>query len=200
MILRYFTCILFVLFGVFFGFSQEPEANDSIAVKADTVKIAAVKPAQNPLAPSKAAFYSAVLPGLGQIYNKSYWKLPILYGGMATTIYFYADNNNEYNRYRDAYKRRIAGYTDDEFSDENGNPIVSLDGLQNAQDTFRRNRDLSALLTVGIYVLNIIDANVDAHLKQYNIDEDLSFKIKPYINSDPLNNQVNYGLSLNLGF
>ncbi len=199
---------LFIVFVVFFtavtGFSQEETSaetsRDSIKVKADTLVVKGEKKVQNPLAPSKAAFYSAVLPGLGQIYNKRYWKLPIVYGAMATTIYFYIDNNNELDRYRDAYKRRVAGFTDDEFSNPDGTPFVTTERLQDAQDTFRRNRDLSALLTLGIYVLNIVDANVDAHLKQYNIDNDLSFKVKPYLNNDPFNNQVHYGLSLNLDF
>ena len=65
--------------------------------------------------PSKATFYSAVLPGLGQAYNKKYWKIPIVYGALATGIYFYNQNDKNYNRYRNAYKRRLAGFTDDEF-------------------------------------------------------------------------------------
>ena len=69
----------------------------------------------NPLAPAKAAFYSAVLPGLGQVYNKKYWKVPIVLGAIGTGVYFYTTNNKEYNRYRDAYKSRLAGYKNDEF-------------------------------------------------------------------------------------
>ena len=68
------------------------------------------------LRPSKATFYSAVLPGLGQAYNKKYWKIPIVYGALATGIYFYNQNDKDYNRYRNAYKRRLAGFTDDELA------------------------------------------------------------------------------------
>ena len=123
---------------------------------------------QDPLRPAKAAFYSAILPGLGQFYNKSYWKIPVVYAALGTTLYFYIDNTNQYNRYRDALKQRFAG-KEDEFQG-----LISTEGLINAQDQFRRNRDLSLLSVIGAYVLNIVEANVDAHLKQFNINKDLS--------------------------
>ena len=146
--------------------------------------------------PSKATFYSAVLPGLGQAYNKKYWKIPIVYGGLATSIYFYQKNNNEYHRYRDAYKRRLAGFSDDEFFGNNPNPLISNDGLIRAQNTYKRNKELSILITIGIYILNIIDANVDAHLKQYNLNENLS--IKPIIEFDEIRSNSSFSLSLNI--
>ena len=90
--------------------------------------------------PSKATFYSAVLPGLGQIYNKRYWKVPIVYLGIGTSIYFYKLNNDDYNRFRDAYKRRLAGYTDDEFWGNGTNPIVSSDRLEDAQKSAKRKK------------------------------------------------------------
>lgn len=158
----------------------------------------------DPLAPAKAAFYSAILPGLGQIYNKSYWKVPLVYGAIGTGAYFYIENTNNYNRYRDAYKRRLAGFQDDEFYDINGdgiapgNPDVSDDALRDAQEFYQQNRDLSLLITIGLYVLNIVDANVDAHLKQFNVNENLS--LKPYIEQNQLNYNPNYGLSLTLDF
>lgn len=158
----------------------------------------------NPLAPAKAAFYSAILPGLGQIYNRSYWKVPLVYGAIGTGMYFYINNTNEYNRYRDAYKSRLAGFQNDEFYDINnsgiipGSPDVSDEALRNAQEFYQRNRDLSLLITVGLYALNIIDANVEAHLKQYNVNEDLSFK--PYIEQDQTTFNTNFGLTLNFTF
>jgi hypothetical protein len=158
----------------------------------------------DPLSPAKAAFYSAILPGLGQIYNKSYWKLPFVYGAIGTGAYFYIENTNNYNRYRDAYKRRLAGFYDDEFYDINGDgispgsPDVSDDALRDAQEFYQRNRDLSLLITIGLYVLNIVDANVDAHLKQFNVNENIS--LKPYIEQNQLNYNPNYGLSLSLDF
>lgn len=162
-----------------------------------------VKDPINPLAPAKAAFYSAVLPGLGQAYNKKYWKIPLVYIGLGTGIYFYKNNNNEYNRYRDAYKSRLAGFTNDEFYfDSQGNqlssPRVTTDGLQRAQKFYRRNKELSLLVIAGIYALNIIDANVDAHLMQYNVDKNLS--LTPHFELNEIDRTSNLGLTLNFNF
>jgi len=145
----------------------------------------------DPLRPAKAAFYSAVLPGLGQAYNKKYWKIPIVYAALGTGVYFYIDNNKQYNRVRDAYKRRLAGFDDDEFKERFTN-----DGLIEAQKTFRRNKELSLLVTLGLYALNIIDANVDGHLLQYNVDDNLSFK--PHYKIDELDNKGRVGLTMHL--
>ena len=145
----------------------------------------------DPLRPSKAAFYSAVLPGLGQAYNKKYWKIPIVYLALGTGVYFYVDNNKQYNRVRDAYKRRLAGFQDDEFQDR-----LTDDGLREAQKSFRRNKELSLLVTVGLYALNIIDANVDAHLLQYNVDDNLSFK--PHYKINEYDKKGTLGLTMSL--
>lgn len=157
----------------------------------------------NPLAPSKAAFYSAIVPGLGQIYNKRYWKVPLVWGAIGTGIYVYSFNNTEYNRARDAFKRRRAGFTDDEFWDINGDgsgPDIDLESLQNAQERSQRDRDLALLLTIAAYALNIIDANVDAHLKQYNVDDNLAIDFNPYLDLNPLTNRPNYGMALVVKF
>lgn len=147
----------------------------------------------NPLSPAKAAFYSAVLPGLGQAYNKKYWKIPIVYAALGTGVYFYVSNNKEYNRYRDAYKRRLAGFEDDEFFNK-----VNLDGLQRAQKYYRKNKEISLLVTVGLYALNIIDANVDAHLLQYNVNDNLT--LVPHFKVNELDAKSDVGLTLNFKF
>ncbi len=146
----------------------------------------------NALAPAKAAFYSAVLPGLGQAYNGRYWKIPIAYAGLGIGVYFYISNDNQWNRYRDAYKNRLAGRKD-EFEGR-----ITNDGLIRAQQFYRRNKEISILVTAGIYVLNIIDANVDAHLQQFNVSEDLS--VKPNMDFDNFTGKSRYGLSLNYRF
>ena len=152
----------------------------------------------DPLAPARAAFYSAVLPGLGQAYNGSYWKIPIAYAGIGVGIYFYSANQKQYHRYRDAYKRRIAGYRDDEFINEDGSFLVSTEGLIEAQKLYQRNKEISILVTIGVYILNIVDANVDAHLRQFNVSEDLSLKPSHEFNEIDGNNS--FGLSLNYNF
>ena len=184
--------------------------NSLIAQKSDTLSLSKQKeltiqdrPTQenkyyNPLAPAKAAFYSAVLPGLGQIYNKRYWKVPIVYLGIGTSIYFYKLNNDDYNRFRNAYKRRLAGYTDDEFWGNGTTPIVSSDRLEDAQKTAKRNKDLSIAVAVAFYLLNIIDANVDAHLRQFNVNNDLT--LEPVFELNPIDTKANYSISLKYRF
>ena len=168
-----------------------------------TDSIIEIKEPINPLSPAKAAFYSAILPGLGQAYNKKYWKIPLVYGAIGTGVYFYVTNNKEYNRYRDAYKSRVAGYTNDEFYlDSEGNqlatPRVTTEGLERAQKFYRKNKEISLLVTIGLYALNIIDANVDAHLMQYNVDENLS--LAPHYKIDEFDASSSLGLTLNFKF
>ncbi|NJX17148.1 DUF5683 domain-containing protein, partial [Tamlana crocina] len=91
-----------------------------------------------------------------------------------------------------------AGKTNDEFSTEDGRPIVSTNALIEAQRFYQRNKEISVLVTVGLYALNIIDANVDAHLQQFNVSEDLS--LKPTLDYDRFSGTTGYGLTLNYNF
>ena len=97
---------------------------------------------------------------------------------------------------RNAYKRRLAGFTDDEFYGSGQYPSISNDGLIRAQSTLKRNKELSILVSVGLYILNIIDANVDAHLLQYNLDDNLT--VRPNIEFDELQNKSNFGITFNI--
>lgn len=180
------TCILTFFLGNGFVFAQDKKTEGLVAK--DTVQSNDI----DPLTPAKAAFYSAILPGLGQAYNKKYWKIPLVYAGIGTSLYFYIDNNRKYNQYRDAYKRRLEGYTDDKFSYLDNSRLIA------GQKFYQRNRDLSALVTVGFYVLNIIDANVDAALIQFNVNENLSFK--PEIYPNDVTFRPNVGLTFNYTF
>lgn len=151
----------------------------------------------DPLSPARAAFYSAILPGLGQAYNKKYWKIPIVYAAIGTGVYFYVDNKNELERYQTAYKYRISG-REDEFNGQNGNPNISNDGLIRAQDVLKKNKDLSLFVTIGLYALNIIEANVDAHLDDKAFSRNLSFR--PTFYFDPYDNKTIAGLQLKFDF
>ena len=160
---------------------------DSTDVKVKNVKIKEkIQKAQgvyNPLSPSKAAFYSAIFPGMGQIYNKKYWKAPIVWGALAMPTYYYQINNSDYKRYRRAYKLRKNGLQD-EFTLDDGSTSVSLETLETAQKQLRENRDMSLLSGVIIYVLQIVEASVNAHLLQFNTDDNLS--LKPVLIMDPI--------------
>jgi len=197
---RLFFLLFLVGFSPLTSFSQEKnkETEGVIDDKNIVIQDSITRKPIDPLSPSKAAFYSAILPGLGQAYNKKYWKIPIVYAAIGAGIYFYIDNNNEYKRYRSAYKRRLAGFTDDEFFGSGTTPNISNDALIRAQRTLRRNKEVSLLVTIGIYALNIIDANVDAHLLQYNIDDNLA--LKPHFNFNEFDATTNLGLTLGLKF
>jgi hypothetical protein len=151
-----------------------------------------------PLAPAKAAFYSAILPGLGQVYNKKYWKAPLVWAALAAPTYFYLDNNSQYKRFRTAYKLRKTGLQD-EFTDNLGNVSVSLETLEKAQEQLMENRDLSLMWGVILYVLQIIEASVNAHLLQFNTDDNLSFR-PTFVNNPILFNAPKVGFTLKYTF
>ena len=192
MIYRHWIVIFFCAFSIA-NFAQNKENTQ------DSLKTEVYKPVvMDPLAPSKAAFYSAILPGLGQAVNKKYWKIPIVYAALGTSIYLYMDNDRNYKRYRKAYKRRLSGFTDDEVYGEGSIPLLSNEALIRAQQTLRRNKELSLLITIGLYALNIIDANVDAHLLQYNVDKNLA--VNPFVDFDTPDTSAQLGLSINFNF
>ena len=137
----------------------------------------------DPLAPSKAAFYSAIFPGMGQAYNKKYWKVPIVWVGLAIPAYYYQINNSDYKRYRTAYRLRKAGLQD-EFTLDDGTEVISLTTLETAQETLQENRDFSLLSGIIVYVLQILEASVNAHLLQFNTDDNLS--LRPTFMADPV--------------
>ncbi len=191
------------IFLLFLATPLFAQTTDSLTVKKDEKVIVVTdsllpKEEYNPLAPAKAAFYSAVIPGLGQVYNKKYWKIPIIYAGMAAGIYFYKQQDKDYDSFRNAYKRRLAGYTDDEYYGNGAEPLISNDRLINAQKSAQKNKDLSIVVTVAFYLLNVVDANVDAHLRQYEVSEDLS--LVPNLEINPFNAQTQYGMSLTYSF
>ena len=164
------------------------DENATILVAKDSVQSNNI----DPLTPAKAAFYSAVLPGLGQAYNKKYWKIPLVYGAIGTSIYFYVDSNKRYRQYRNAYKARLEGVVTEDLAFLDNNRLIT------GQKFYQRNRDLSALFIAAFYALNIIDANVDAALLQFNVDENLS--LKPVLYPNDVTMRTNVGLTFNYRF
>jgi len=183
-------------------------SNDSLQVTAPLKKVVR--------SPKKASIYAALFPGLGQIYNKKYWKLPIVYGGYAGLIYVLGWNNNNYKDFFQGY-RIIAQYTSSEtlkpeeraFLDNLiKNPSISLDNpstfkyistqLKSGKDYYRRNRDLTIIGIAALHVLSIIDASVDANLFDFDISDDLSMRIEPMpINLGNQNMVMGFNLSIN---
>ena len=145
--------------------------------------------------PTKAGLYSAILPGLGQYYNKKYLKIPIAWGLIGTGVGFTLYYDKQYKRYRNAFVSELNG-VEHEFSDR---PSVTAEVLGNAQDDRKRYRDYAIALTALAYILNIVDAVVDAHLYEGKNDPDLA--VKPAIIYDGFENQTaKAGLSLNFRF
>lgn len=158
--------------------------------------------------PKRATIYSAILPGLGQAYNKKYWKIPIIYAGFGTIGYFIGWNNKNYKTYKLAY----SDFTDtipetDSYLDvvppgyDLNNPTHEENfksGLYKQQEYFRRNRDLLIISIVGFYGLNLIDASVDAHLFDFDISEDLTMNWQPTV--QPHRKELIYGLNFTFNF
>lgn len=126
--------------------------------------------------PNKALRLSLILPGLGQAYNHSYWKIPLIYATLGTTAYFFISNHNQYLYYKEAYRNKIDGdsLTPDLFP--NLDPII----LRSLRDYYRRNRDLSVILGIVTYILNGIEAYVDAHLKPFDVSKNLTLHVAPF--------------------
>ncbi|MEY3644363.1 MAG: hypothetical protein RLZZ207_1058 [Bacteroidota bacterium] len=141
--------------------------------------------------PKKATMLSAILPGAGQVYNGKTWKVPILYAGILTDVYFIQYNHKRYERFRDALFALDKG-------EPNQFPSLNRASLVRNVDYWRQNRDLTLLLMLGIYALNLVDANVDAHLSGFDISEDLTLKIAPQIGT--LSASSTTGLSFTLQF
>ena len=190
--------LLFALLFSCFTFAQDDKTSEEVSTDLIVVKDS-IKTKRKPidvLAPSKAAFYSAVLPGFGQAYNKKYWKIPLVYAAIGIPVYLFIRNDKDLDLYRDAFKRRLSGFPQGSSGDPF--PNVSNDGLIRAQQQLRRNKELALLIAIGMYALNIVDANVDAHLLQFNVDEDLSFR--PHFKYNQMENTTNLGLTLNFKF
>ncbi|MDD3522177.1 MAG: DUF5683 domain-containing protein, partial [Bacteroidales bacterium] len=122
--------------------------------------------------PAKATLYSALLPGLGQMYNGDYWKIPVIYGGLIACGYFWQYNSLQYNRYKLMYNHAMA-----KPSEYDG--WMTPENIKWYRDTFRRYRDYSIIATVLVYALNVIDANVFAHFQDFDISDDLTLRIEP---------------------
>ena len=167
-----YSIILLLFFGLFF--SQEIKPFDTIKTEkqvVEEIEKANVSTIQK-YNPTKAGLYSAVFPGLGQYYNKKYWKIPIVWGAVGTGVGIIVYNDKQYRRYRTAFLAELNGQPH-EFDDL---PYVDATVLGNTQDRAKRQRDYAIAITGVLYILNIVDAVVDAHLYDQKKDPDLAIK------------------------
>lgn len=166
-------------------FGQEPDtlqisSEDSVKVKKHT--------------PAKAVLLSAVVPGLGQIYNKKLWKAPIIWAGLGTSIYFVIYNSTGYHEYRTSYLVKIGVDT----SSDDPYPNSSTEDVLGETETWRKYTELLYITTGAIYLLNLIDASVDAHLFEFDVSDNLSLHIQPRIFHSSMANQTCTGFTLTL--
>ncbi len=208
---QYVLLVIFLAFGILEADAQNDtaaikQAPDTITAKpallaADSLMKSATDTSKKRSPASTAALLSAILPGAGQVYNKKYWKLPIVYGVLAIPTYTFIDNLQWFNKTRFAFNiasaRDTARYKEVDpkllYMVENG----YTSSLQNYRNDFRRNVDYSVLVFMLIWGLNVVDATVDAHLKDFNITNDLSLQVKPgYL---PIANTAGIGIVLNIG-
>lgn len=159
-----------------------------VDLKSDTVLIDSTKKHS----PTLATLMSTAVPGLGQVYNKKYWKVPIIYAGIGTSLYFAFSNNTEFKRYKAAYLLRV---DEDESTLDEFEGILTEDNLKTNMDAFRRNRDFSYIIAGLFYIMNIVDASVDAHLFTFPVNDNLTFNFEPSLQLTN-NNEISKGLSL----
>lgn len=165
-------------------------SEDTVLLQEDTVVLQSVdtvlmKSYASRYNPRKALLFAAVLPGLGQIYNKKYWKLPLVYGGFIGLGYGISFYQNIYKKYKvELFWNLENGYElDTERKDPTG---YTTGGLRTIVDKARRERDFFTILLGGMYLLQIVDAHVDAHLKEFDLNPNLKVSIQPSVNQDEL--------------
>lgn len=213
--LRRFLFLLGIL--MFFAFQQAEAQNivfDTVGnaiITADTVikqhKPTKTAKAKKPHSPTKATIMSACLPGLGQIYNGKWWKVPIVYAGLGGLGYLVYSNYSEYSSYLHAYEFKTGDLPEGVTLNAHETELASKysdSQLQTYKESYRRDFEFYTILTVAWYGLNILDACVDGHLYSYDISDDLSLSVDPYLRSAELPIKMpqyaQVGLSFKLNF
>lgn len=146
--------------------------------------------------PKTAAYLSLALPGAGQMYNKRWWKVPLVYGAIGGMVYYIDYNQGWYKRFRTAYQQKL----NDETTEFAGLAIDNTRSLRLLRDRYDKNTQLAYIGLVVVYALQSVEAFVDAHLKTFNVDEDLSLQLKPSLQMDALSGQPNLGVGVVLVF
>ncbi len=151
--------------------------------------------------PRLATWLSVIVPGAGQFYNKSYWKIPVIYAAGGALVYSTIQNSNGYHSFLNAYNHLY----ENPSSPMEGFENYSLDQLKSVKDQYRRYRDLSVIGLVLLYTMNIVDATVDGYFFDYDIGDDLSFRIEPrimnsYYRANTFKASQQYGFKCTINF
>jgi hypothetical protein len=146
--------------------------------------------------PRLAAMYSAIVPGLGQFYNEKYWKIPIVYALGVLAASQIKSNHQNYLLFRNVSFILEDSNPDNNIEVQDYTNLLTAENIQRRYARYKRDRDYWIILAGLFYVLNIVDATVDAHLREFNINQDLSLNIQPSFQRSPYNN-MHAGLSLN---
>lgn len=169
---NYFAGCLLIAICALLGQHVKAQEPDTLLIEQDTIQSEAPSNVKDP---KKALFLSLILPGAGQVYNEKVWKLPLLYGGVTTAVYFLGFNNRRYQEFLVALEIVREGTEPSPF------PNLNEDGIIRNVNYWRRNRDAMYMVFGAIYALGAVDAFVDAHLSSFDISEDLSMKFEPSI-------------------
>ncbi|PID88375.1 MAG: hypothetical protein CSB06_00435 [Bacteroidia bacterium] len=186
--------------------SAKVQLQDSSNYRLYAVDTARVVPSYKKRSPVKAALFSALLPGAGQVYNRKFWKVPIVYGTLGLTLSSFFYYNNQYHRYLDGLVELLDYQKETDKSKQPQLTIfdagTDIETVKKYKDLYRRRRDLMALLFFTSYMLNWVDALVDAHLSDFDVSDDLSMQIRPTVISTQSfeNQQYAAGLSLRFKF
>ena len=191
-------CFLFSFCALQLQAQEEPAApekkkQDTLKVSGEKKKSGVYEPTKDP---KKAMLLSAIIPSAGQFYNEKYWKMPLAVGGIVAAIYSAQYNRGEYIRYRDAYRLETDDdpTTQSEFADQN----ITPQGIRDHRDSYKQMMELSYALSGLAYLLQLVDAYVDAHLFDFNVSDDLSARIEPQVMSGaPHLNSMGIRLTLN---
>ncbi|MFC4674253.1 DUF5683 domain-containing protein [Dysgonomonas termitidis] len=222
-----FICLWCMLGGILLPLNaQEPQVQDSVLrsdgkrLPADTIKPlisekavvsvdSVITISKHEFKPDskKAVIYSAIFPGLGQFYNRKYWKLPIVYGGVLGLTYAITWNGRVYNDYNQAFRDLVTGsgtsYTNylrpGQTVDDYGRDRLQS-ALKSKKDFYRRNRDLAIIAAVGVYALCMIDAYVDAQLYDFDMSPDLSMRVTPVFWPPTSYSKASVGLQCSINF
>ncbi|GHV56415.1 hypothetical protein FACS1894182_02900 [Bacteroidia bacterium] len=225
---------ILLITGIILAFSIQLKAQDTVFLENDSIEVSdGFITFQDTLAldslfvptkmkafkpnPTKAVIYSAIFPGLGQIYNRKYWKLPLVYGAAVGCVYAISWNGTQHRGYKNAYNDlfdgnpetnswkaynyKYYGGTDEQPEQWNASALNGFASrLKNGKDNFRRSLELSYIISVGVYFLCMIDAYVDAQLFEFDISEDLSFKMEPILFDRTMASSRSFGLQCSITF